>query len=794
MINLTSKPVDISIKKGISTDTWSLAVILLSLTVLSTLILFPKLMIVRTAYQLGDVAEKDIKAPTDLLIEDTEATTQKRLQAREEILTVYDYNTKLLANAMRKINDAFGLARNIMEAPVPDGADGENHAADVRNRLKEVKPRFENILGIPVDNGAYGILINQRFSRKIPDLIISILSQILNNGVIGNKELLIQENQKGIVLKTIDADSERIVLNLRQFYSPDQAKTMVRVIGEPILKGVDYNLVNLIVDFTQRLIQPNITLNRTETENRRKAAESQVQPILYKIKKGEMILREGDRVSQIHVGKLKTLQEQSGKKRVFEKSIGTAMIIFSLLIITYFIHLKYQSDILYYRNKHLIFIGSILIILLLILKLSVSLANNMTPDAPVNISPASVFYAIPIPAGAMTICQFLGFKIAFPFAIVLALISGMLFEASFEFSLFFILNSIMGAFWVQDCKDHKGFIKVGVKLGVLNMVLATAIDIYMVDFSGFKLLWDWIFAFSGGVIAGIITAGIAPLMEMAFGYTTKSSLLELANLDQPILRRLMLEAPGTYHHSYIVGSLAEAAASEIGANPLIAKVSGYYHDIGKLKNPLYFIENQRDGKNIHNKLAPSMSCLILTSHVKNGVEIAREKKLGQQITEAITQHHGTTLISFFHEKAKKLQKDQVVNIDDFRYPGPKPQTRETALVMLADVVEAAARTLEQPTPSRIQGLVQQLINKLFSDHQLDECPLTLKDLNNIAKSFNKILNGIYHHRIEYPDAQPPAEKKEKNGHTDRQPTAPETTDAETDTENGPSTLKRLGQS
>jgi cyclic-di-AMP phosphodiesterase PgpH len=246
-----------------------------------------------------------------------------------------------------------------------------------------------------------------------------------------------------------------------------------------------------------------------------------------------------------------------------------------------------------------------------------------------------------------------------------------------------------------------------------------------------------------------------PLMEMAFGYTTKSSLLELANLDQPILRRLMLEAPGTYHHSVIVGSMAEAAASEIGANPLIAKVSGYYHDIGKLKNPLYFIENQRDGKNIHNKLAPSMSCLILTSHVKNGVEIAREKKLGQQITDAITQHHGTTLISFFYEKAKKLQKDQVVNIDDFRYPGPKPQTRETALVMLADVVEAAARTLEQPTPSRIQGLVQQLINKLFSDHQLDECPLTLKDLNNIAKSFNKILSGIYHHRIEYPDVQPP---------------------------------------
>ncbi len=795
MVRLTSISADISIKKGISADAWSLAAILLSVTLLATMILSPKLMIVHTTYQLGDIADKDIKATSDLQIEDTEATMLKRRQARDEVLTVYDYDKNLLITLTRQVTEAFSLARIIMETTAGAGTDGEkNPSVNVQALIREAKPRFENTLGIPVDNGAYGVFINQRFSKKISDLIISILSQILHNGVVMNKDLLIQENPHGIALKTIGDDSERTVQNLKPFYGLDQAKTMVRIVGEPVLKGVDYNLVNLIVDFTQRLIQPNITLNRSETENRKKAAENQIQPILYKIKKGEMILREGDRVSQSHITTLKSLQEQSGKQRMFEKSIGTAMIILSLLIITYLIHLKYQSDILYYRNKHLIFIGSILIILLLILKFSVSLAHNLAPNAPVNISPSSIFYGIPIPAGAMTICLFLGFKIAFPFAIVLALISGMFFEASYELSLFFILNGIMGAFWIQNCKDHKGYIKAGVRLGLLNMTLATVITIYMVDFSGFKLLWDLIFAFTGGIIAGIITAGIAPLMEMAFGYTTNSSLLELANLDQPILRRLMLEAPGTYHHSIIVGSMAEAAASEIGANPLIAKVSGYYHDIGKLKNPLYFIENQRDGKNIHNKLAPSMSCLILTSHVKNGVEIAREKKLGQQITDAIIQHHGTTLISFFYEKAKKLQKDQTVNIDDFRYPGPKPQTRETALVMLADVVEAAARTLEQPTPSRIQGLVQQLINKLFSDHQLDECPLTLKDLNNIAKSFNKILSGIYHHRIEYPDAQPSAEAKEKNGHTDRQPAAPEKTDAETDTENGASPLKRLGQS
>jgi len=281
---------------------------------------------------------------------------------------------------------------------------------------------------------------------------------------------------------------------------------------------------------------------------------------------------------------------------------------------------------------------------------------------------------------------------------------------------------------------------------------------------------------------------------MAFGYTTDSTLLELSNLDKPLLRRLMLEAPGTYHHSVIVGSMVEAAATEIGANPVLAKVCGYYHDIGKLKNPAYFIENQKNGKNIHNKLAPSMSCLILISHIKNGVELAREKKLGQEIIDAIKQHHGTTLITYFYEKARKQRRDDSINIDNFRYPGPKPQTRETALVMLADVVEAAARSLEHPTPSRIQGLVQQLINKLFSDNQLDECPLTLTDLHKIARSFNKILNGIYHHRVEYPDKPLPEAPKPKNDDIDREPAESVQNINGTDTGSSPNPLKRLGQS
>ncbi len=793
---LQTQPVDITIKK-IKPNTWPLLGILITVTVLTTVILYPKIVIIQSPYKVGDIADTNIRASMDFSVEDTETLAQKRSQASSEVLTVYNFDKSLLADLTRKVNEAFSLARAAMEPPKPIQKENTQKSSpslpEEKNPINvwELKPEFEKILGIPVDNGAFGILEKEKFSKKISDLIISILTEILNNGVVANKELLLKE-EKGITLKTLGTDFEITVQNLKHYYGLEQAKSMVRIIGEPSLKGMDYTLVNLIVDFTERLIQPNITLNRQETEKRKQEAESKIKPSFITVKKGEIVLREGDRITPSHLMKLKALREETAKRHIFEKGIGTALIILVMLTLTYLIHLKHQRDILYYQNKNLFFISSVVIIFVLMLKISVTLAQTLAPDAPIPIPAESIYYGIPLAAGAMTICQFLGFTIAFPFAIVMALIAGIVFEKSYEFSLYFLLNSITGAYLIQNCRDSKGYITAGSKIGLLNIFLATMVDIYSVNLSGAKLFWDWAFGFIGGVSAGIVTAGITPLMEMAFGYTTDSTLQELSNLDQPLLRRLMLEAPGTYHHSIIVGSMVEAAAGEIGANPLLAKVSGYYHDIGKLKNPLYFIENQRDGKNIHNKLAPSMSCLVLISHVKNGVELAKENKLGQQIIDAIVQHHGTALISFFYEKAKKLKKDQIVNMDDFRYPGPKPQTKETALVMLADVVEAATRSLEYPTPSRIQGLVQQLINKIFSDNQLDDSPLTLKDLNAIARSFNKILSGIYHHRVEYPEPTS-TESKEKND-TDRQPAETPQTSEDKDSQDSPGPLKRLGQS
>ena len=436
-----------------------------------------------------------------------------------------------------------------------------------------------------------------------------------------------------------------------------------------------------------------------------------------------------------------------------------------------------------------------LITFIFIASISSSLSETLTKNTFFSISSSSILYGVPLAAGDMTVCLFMGFDIAISFAMLTALCTAIIFQNRFEVFIYFLLNGIMAAYWIRNCRERKVFIKAGAKLGLLNLILVAAIGVYMAEFSASNLLYGWAFAFiAGGVGSGVVAAGIAPLVEIAFDYTTDIKLLELANLDRPILRRLMIEAPGTYHHSVIVGSMVEAAASSIGANSLLAKVCGYYHDIGKIKKPLYFIENQTNGKNKHDKLAPSMSSLILMSHIKEGVEIAKENKLGQAITNTIRQHHGTSLISYFYEKAKKMKGADAVNIDNFLYPGPKPQTREAALVMLADVIEAASRVLDNPTPSRIQGLVQNLINKIFSDGQLENCELTLKDLHGIAKSFNKILNGIYHHRIDYPEQLVANNGKNGNGNSDRQQAKQAQDITRENTANSTGHIKRLGLS
>ena len=780
--------------------------LLVAVTLLFTLIIHPNLLVTRLPYGLGDVAEKDVKAQRDFLVEDQTATEIKRQQAVQDVLTVFDIDTELAGRLARNVEEAFAdmraLRRTALDTrpPLPAAAPGTAPAAgtdkkpDPVPQPEEIRKNFEDKLGIRVSKGAFVALEAEGDSKRIAETIGEILQKITENGVVSTKEALLKDFEKGVVLRDVHSREERVARDFKQFYSLEQARSLVRTTGQPALRDLDYALTNLAVDFCQRLIQPNITLNRSETELRKARAAGDIKPVLYKVKQGEMLLREGERVTELHLLKLKAMETEAKPEQFSLMVLGSAALMLGLIAMTYVLLLRRVSSDWDNPIQNLLLMACVFLAFQMMAQTMVAFGEVLIRNSPHAISESSAVFIVPLAAAPMIICVFLGLASALPFAAVMAVAAAMVFKNSLPMLVFFLISGSMGAYWIRNCRERKVFVTAGAKTGLLAVALAAAVSACTGHVSWSELVWSSVFAFLGGMGSGIVAAGVVPLVEITFGYTTDITLLELANLDRPILRQLMIEAPGTYHHSVIVGTMVEAAAVEIDAKPLLAKVTGYYHDIGKIKKPQYFIENQRNGKNKHDKLAPSMSSLILVSHIKEGVEIARENKLAKVIIDGIRSHHGTSLIRYFYEKAKLLKGGDAVKEDDFRYPGPKPLTQEAALVMLADAVEAASRTLENPTPARIKGLVKNLMERLLSDGQLDECRITLRDLNTIAVSFNTILNGIHHHRIEYLDQRQAFDEtgrgKAKNGHPDRQPSKTASDIAAADTLPDPDPLRR----
>jgi cyclic-di-AMP phosphodiesterase PgpH len=312
-----------------------------------------------------------------------------------------------------------------------------------------------------------------------------------------------------------------------------------------------------------------------------------------------------------------------------------------------------------------------------------------------------------------------------------------------------LISGTFAAFTVSKAKQRSKLSASGLLVGALNVFVIVSVGI--INRTDIRpLVNNSITVFVNGIISIILTIGLLPFFESTFNVITPVKLLELANPNQPLLRKLLLEAPGTYHHSLMVGNLAEVAAELIGANTLLARVGAYYHDIGKLKRPGFFKENQMT-ENPHDKMTPNLSTLVITSHTGDGLSMAAQYKIPPAVKDIIVQHHGTTLVAYFYHKAKKLEKDGVVKLEDFRYEGPKPASREAALVMLADSVEAAVRSMPEKTEGKIEGLVRKIIKDKLDDGQLEGCSLTLKDLDSIARGFMQVFGGLFHQRENYPD-------------------------------------------
>lgn len=328
--------------------------------------------------------------------------------------------------------------------------------------------------------------------------------------------------------------------------------------------------------------------------------------------------------------------------------------------------------------------------------------------------------------------------------------------------ILFFVSGLISSILVLNARRRMTIIRAGVVAGILQALLLFTIDRFWIAPLEVYIN-SYLIVMINGIVSSMIVLGVLPVFEYLFKTVTNISLLELADFQQPLLQRLVLEAPGTYHHSLVVGNLSDAACSAVGANALLARIGAYYHDIGKLQKPEYFSENQNINESKHDALAPSMSKLVIINHVKDGVELARKNKLNPRIIDFIQLHHGSSLVYYFYRRAlENIENDErEVQEEGFRYPGPKPNTKETAIVLLADSVEAASRALREPTPAKIEEVVHKIINNKFIDGQLDECDLTLKDLESISAVFIKVLSGMYHSRITYPEKEPKSENSHK---------------------------------
>jgi len=721
-------------------------------------------------FKVGSIAPKDIKADRDFLVEDRASTEQKKRESFERTRSVYDYDDTYTAKFIPSIPASFSKMR-IACANLENARLADIQGLSGNKTFNAAKMDFERTLGIKLTEQELKILLRKKFSEDIANQIVLLLHAVYSDSYVVNSTLLANDLSLGIIIRNVKTQGVREQRDLSTLLSLENAQHLLLREAETILRDTKRDVRPAVLSLAKRLVLPDLTFNRNATEKKKQDFLAQIKPVFFLVQKNEMIVREGQKISEIDQQKLESFYRKNGKASLASFSVitGIFLTIILLALVLYFWRTRNWPKRQERTAVNSLFMGTISICTILVVKAGIFISEAINRAFPY-LSIDACLYAIPFAAGAMFVAVLTNRNLALILSIFVSFILSFLFGYDLKMSLFCFLGSVAASYHVVRCRQRSAFFKAGLFLGFFNMAVILCFSLIFKEALSIELVTKLVMGITGGIISGILVAGLTPLFETLFNYTTDIKLLELANLNSPIFQRMMMEAPGTYNHSVVVASLVEAAAEAIGANPLLAKVSAYYHDIGKLKKPRYFIENQRNGDNKHDKLSPRMSGLVIISHVKDGCEIAQQAKLGKEIINIIREHHGTGLVSFFYGKAKKDKDPSISSLPetDFRYPGPKPQTKEAGLVLLGDVMEASSRALFNPTPARIANLVHDRIEKVFMDGQLDECELTMRDLSKIAEIFTRILNGIFHHRVDYPEHvdREAAIRKDANGHLD----------------------------
>lgn len=705
-------------------------------------------------YQAGDVAKSDIVSPIFFEMVDDVTTEERRAKAEAAVPIIFDFDPQVFDRVSSNVLRSFRLLRARVKN-MTWGKTGRARTEQVKEFFVH-KADFDKELGATLSDYVFEWLVEHRFDPRLENALIRNLEIWYKDKIVEGIDKNIPTKNTVVLARVIQKNSRGREFFIRKSDLIDSSQDDFFQLHQAA--GLTNGEQQVLLQIAREVMQPNLTLNRQEMESRRAAARDAVLPITISVKKNMVLVREGTIIQPYHVAQLKQIDTLRSSSRR-EVQVLAIAILFIAVIIVFFSYLRRLTrGKVKISNKDLMVMGMIAIGSIVATKIFLFFTETSLVSKFGNWIPNSMFlYASPVAAGPMLVGLLVSSgEVIWLFSAFNAIALGIMTEFNFPFMLVALTGGIAAARGVFNCKKRNDIYRAGVRTGLINALIVSLIVLIQRAEQSTHPLNEFtssvLAGFVGGILSSLVTMMLIPLLETAFNYTTDVKLLELSNLNHPLLKDMIVKAPGTYHHSMMVGSMVEAAAEEIEANPLLGKVMCYYHDIGKMEHSNYFIENQKPGNNPHDHISPFMSKTLLIAHVKDGVELGIEHKLGQPIIDGIIQHHGTTLISFFYNKAidNRADDDAEIAEDDFRYPGPRPQFREAALCMMADSIEAAARSLDEPTPIRLQNIVKNIVQRKFMDGQLDECNLTLKDLSRVEAAFTRILLGIYHQRIDYP--------------------------------------------
>ncbi len=708
----------------------------------------------------GEVATRDVKAPMAFTYVDEAATRLRQDEAVSGTPAVYDYDATLLNRVQERVAAAFDLGRRqTSEAVLEARAKGRSNLSDAeRSALGAVLLKQ---LGVSLRVEDVELVALGGFDERVERLAIDLLAVGMSGYVAHEQVMGLGAGEAITVIRAVGEQRDEVLLqDLSAVRSTNDARDAVTLhVMEHYAEGEVAERARVAAAIARAMLRANFSYNQLLTNERRATASRSVVPVAVAVERGAALVRDGDVVTAQQVEALQELVARQGDSSP-GRAAGTVFVLCGVMILAAqrFAGAAFRRFTTNLRDHAAM--GALLVLNTGLARLYGELSDPVAQAIDQGVSPSSFLYAAPL-AGSVLLVRFLvNAEASFVFAVLSAALAALALDQSWSWLVFFLVSGLVGAWSIGRRRERRVILRAGLLTGVANAVMVIALDLLAMNLGGItpsalSVGWDLTFALVGGMLSAFLVLALVPLFELV-GFVTDLQLLELANLDHPLLRNLMMRAPGSYHHSVMVGALGEAAAEAVGANALQVRVCAYFHDIGKAVRPQYFVENQTDGVNRHERLTAYQSAQVIIDHVRDGGATARDHKLPQPIIDNIYMHHGDGLVYYFYIQA--LKNDPNTDAEDFRYPGPRPNTREAGILMLADKIEAACRSIKRPTPDNVGEMIQKIINSTLADGQLQDCPLTLNELYVIAGVFKTTVLAIHHHRIAYPDKPLPARR------------------------------------